>query len=214
MGEDIAGLMSSIDTYLFYLSHVGIYPWLHPILSKIIMAWAPPEKGMGYTRVFTARQIDQRQRNLSEMDEKRGDFLTRTLNLHRDDPAKFTMQDVFVACMTNIGAGSDTTSISLSSVLYHLCRYPRTLDVLREEIDSKGAKGEISNPLSFSEAQNMPYLQAVIKEALRMHPATGFPLLRDVPEGGAELAGHYFPAGVSLHSILFVDLSNKRWSFM
>lgn len=43
----------------------------------------------------------------------------------------------------------------------------------------------------------MSYLQAVIKEALRMHPAVGTILARTVPEGGAHLAGCYFPAGVS-----------------
>lgn len=189
--------MSSIDRFMYYLAHVGIYPGLHPILSRIAMALSPSEKGMDYVSVFASRQIEHRQRNPSEMDEKRGDFLTKTLNMHRDNPTKFTIQDVFVACQTNIGAGSDTTAISLSSVFYHLCKYPRTLQLLREEIDGKAANGGISNPVSFQEAQSMPYLQAVIKEALRMHPATGFPLLRDVPEGGATLAGRFFPEGVS-----------------
>lgn len=50
----------------------------------------------------------------------------------------------------------------------------------------------------FKEAQNLPYLQAVIKEALRLHPASGLPLGRVVPKGGAEIAGHYFPEQVSL----------------
>lgn len=43
----------------------------------------------------------------------------------------------------------------------------------------------------------MSYLQAVIKEALRMHPATGLPLERVVPAGGATISGYFFPEGVS-----------------
>ena len=43
----------------------------------------------------------------------------------------------------------------------------------------------------------MPYLQACIKEGLRMHPATGLPLARVVPAGGATIAGTFFPEGVS-----------------
>lgn len=43
----------------------------------------------------------------------------------------------------------------------------------------------------------MPYLQACIKESLRLHPATGLPLARVVPEGGATISETFFPAGVS-----------------
>lgn len=43
----------------------------------------------------------------------------------------------------------------------------------------------------------MPYLQACIKEGLRMHPATGLPLARVVPNGGTTICGRYFPEGVS-----------------
>jgi cytochrome P450 len=42
----------------------------------------------------------------------------------------------------------------------------------------------------------MPYLQAVMKEALRVHPATGYPMFRVVPQGGEVLAGQFFPEGV------------------
>lgn len=44
----------------------------------------------------------------------------------------------------------------------------------------------------------MVYLQACVKEALRLHPATGLPLERIVPKDGVVLSGTYFPSGVSL----------------
>jgi hypothetical protein len=66
------------------------------------------------------------------------------------------------------------------------------------EIDSAIDRGECSSPVTFAEAQKLSYLQAVNKEALRMHPATGLPLYRIVPKEGAMVAGTFFPAGVSL----------------
>lgn len=41
----------------------------------------------------------------------------------------------------------------------------------------------------------MPYLQAVIKESLRLHPPTGLPLARVVPTAGAMIASTWFPGG-------------------
>jgi cytochrome P450 len=50
----------------------------------------------------------------------------------------------------------------------------------------------------FQEAQRLPYLQAVIKEALRIHPATGFPMQRLVPPEGTTIAGRFIPGGSSV----------------
>ena len=78
---------------------------------------------------------------------------------------------------------------------------------LRQEIDEKSGKGELSQHASFSESQRMPYLQACIKEGLRMHPATGLPLARIVPEGGITIAGTYLGEGVSLDPCLLRRLA-------
>jgi len=48
------------------------------------------------------------------------DFLSMLIQMHRANPEVVTTRDVFGSCMTNIGAGSDTTSISLTGILYYL----------------------------------------------------------------------------------------------
>ena len=99
-------------------------------------------------------------------------------------------------CLSNIIAGSDTTAITLSSILYNLLKSPNTLQRLRAELEDYERKGQCGNPnVSFKEAQSMPYLQAVIKEGLRVHPATGLPLWRVVPSEGAEICGYHFKGG-------------------
>ena len=121
------------------------------------------------------------------------DFLTKFLAKNAGDPQVFTQYHVLMGCTSNMVAGSDTTAISLSAVLYYLLKNPACLDKLRTEID----EAELSKSPTFKESQQMVYLQAVIKEALRMHPATGLPLERVVPDGGAEICGRFFPEGVS-----------------
>jgi cytochrome P450 len=209
-GEDIDGIMWDIHKYLIHASHVGVYSELHRPISKLLSLLRGP-KGISATMQFTQSQLQER---LSKMDvekiDLKGDFLSKLLRLHAENPEKITMSDVFTTCMTNIGAGSDTTGISLSAVIYHLCKNPEVMRKLREEIDELAGKGEISDPVTFAQAQKMPYLQVVLKEALRMHPATGLPLGRVVPEGGAVIAGRMFPAGVGVPCSWAVDDADAK----
>lgn len=135
--------------------------------------------------------------------------------MNKEDPEKSTDLDVFITCITNIGAGSDTTSINLTSILYYLIKEPRCFEKvqsffdswmfnpinhwsqLRAEIDENDAAGKLSSSVMFKETQRLPYLRAVIKEALRLHPASGVSLGRVVPKGGVEIAGYYFPEQAS-----------------
>ena len=71
------------------------------------------------------------------------------------------------------------------------------------------AAGKYSEPVTYRQSLQMPYLQAVLKEALRIHPATGLPLGRQVPEGGASICGSFFPAGTVVGVNSWVAHANK-----
>lgn len=199
-GVDIDGIIVALDTQFQYAARVGIFPEWHPVIF-----WAQARKGtiygLAHLHKFTQERLEGRFAKPSVEDTKfnehaPADFMTKFLRIRAVDPSKISKEEISVACRTNIGAGSDTTSISLSSVFFYLCKYPKTLSRLRQEIDGMAKQGLISDPVTYQQAQQMPYLQAVIKEALRLHPATGLILGRVVPKGGAELAGEVFPEGV------------------
>jgi cytochrome P450 len=198
MGEDKEGVFGAIDERGIYSTFVGIFPWIHPILYPLL----PKTGGHGYVFNYTLRQIEERQKSLKDPRnagrEGPPDIMTKILLAHEADPNKMTEIDLITMCQSNIGAGSDTTAITLSSILYHLLKYPRTYQVLRNEIDTAAKEGTVSDPVTFKEAQDLPYLQAVIKEALRMHSATGLPMQRVVPPTGTTIAGHFIPAGSSV----------------
>ncbi|KAK8068379.1 hypothetical protein PG996_007491 [Apiospora saccharicola] len=75
-------------------------------------------------------------------------------------------------------AGHDTTSTTLSWVFYELMRTPRVLLVVREEIhavlgpdpDPEGIRARFLAEPGPDLLYQMPYINAVIKETLRMHP--------------------------------------------
>ncbi|KAF4625909.1 hypothetical protein G7Y89_g12255 [Cudoniella acicularis] len=198
--EDKDGVFKSIDQRGSYSTFIGIFPWIHRFLYPHL----PKSGGHGYVNSYTLRQIENCQRTLKDPrntnQEGPPDIMTKVLLAHEANPEKMTRSDLVTICTSNIAAGSDTTSITLSSIFYHLMKHPATYHRLQNEIDTAAKEGRISDPITFKESQELPYLQAVIKEALRIHPATGLPMQRIVPAEGVTISGHFFPAGTSLET--------------
>jgi cytochrome P450 len=71
---------------------------------------------------------------------------------------------------------------------------PTVYNKLMAELLSAEASRKISRPIKY-QAQALPYLQAVIRESMRIHLAVGVPLPRVVPAGGATLGGFFLPEG-------------------
>jgi cytochrome P450 len=52
--------------------------------------------------------------------------------------------------------------------------------------------------------------QAIIKEAMRIHPGVGYPLERYVPSGGLDIMGIHLPAGTEVSMTAPVIHQNKE----
>ncbi|TVY39378.1 putative sterigmatocystin biosynthesis P450 monooxygenase [Lachnellula occidentalis] len=100
-----------------------------------------------------------------------------------------TLQNIQMAaeCMDHMSAGIDTTGDGLCFLMHELS-LPRSQHVqqrLREEF--------IQNPNA--RLDMLPYLDAVIKEGLRLFPPIPMSLPRCVPEGGRFISGYNIPGG-------------------
>lgn len=132
-------------------------------------------------------------------DAKSVDLLTKFLAARDARPDFMTEKLVQTMAVSMAFAGSETTAISLSAVFYYLLRNPEKLARLRREIDGAARRGLFSDHdtglVTWTESQKLPYLDACIKEAFRMHPAAGLPLERIVPQPGVEIVGHHVKGG-------------------
>ena len=188
--------MEQLNFGTMFSGVMGLASYLYRPLLTIIMKLGSKESGIAFVDSYTAELINaQRHEKLPDADGP-SDFITKFLALQEKNPAKMTDRDIHVSINGNLAAGSDTTGITLTAILYYLLKNPETLRKLREELDTASNDGRVSDPITFKEAQELPYLQAVIKESLRIHPAVGFTMPRVVPKGGTELMGRYFPGGV------------------
>ncbi|KAI1496679.1 cytochrome P450 [Biscogniauxia marginata] len=127
------------------------------------------------------------------------DLLSKFLAARDARPDFMTDTLVQTMAVSMAFAGSETTAISLSAVLYYLLRHPRSLARLRAELDGAARRGAFADNetglVTWAESQRLPYLDACVKEAFRLHPAAGLPLERVVPAAGAEVAGSFVPGG-------------------
>ncbi|ELR08254.1 hypothetical protein GMDG_03055 [Pseudogymnoascus destructans 20631-21] len=138
-------------------------------------------------------------RTIDKYDEKstdlRGDFLEYLRQKQLKNPQTMTDRELINNILIFFVGAVNTNSASLRACFYYLVKTPYTYAKLVIELQDADAKGLLSETLSFTEGQKLPYLQACIKEALRMYPIVGTPFDRVVPKGGAILSGHFIPEG-------------------
>lgn len=105
-------------------------------------------------------------------------------------------------------AGSDTSATVIRALFLYLITSPLVLAKLRSEIDDAIRDGRISSPIRDSEARQLPYLQACIREALRIHPpATGI-LEKVVPPEGDTVNGVFIPGGAFIGCVVSWRISS------
>lgn len=243
-GEDVGGVMKTIEKVATYATLAGVYPWVHPYYfaarqwfqgravdgRQYIINWAVASVQEHKEAAASAQQQNESKKaqdtgrnssgenkpqeeiggkeNEEEVAIGAPDFLTKFFAKHDAYPEAFTPAHILTGTLANIFAGSDTTGIGLSGTLYQLLRNPSALLKLRQEVDNYVSSLPQQQRLNDNEGggyhisfkatqEDMPYLQAVIKESLRLHIATGMVLERMVPKGGITLAGTFFPEGVS-----------------
>ncbi|KAF2653247.1 cytochrome P450 [Lophiostoma macrostomum CBS 122681] len=97
-------------------------------------------------------------------------------------------------------AGSETTVTLLTGIMNHLLKDPGSMETLKKEIRGSFASLEDMN---FTALKQLPYLNAVIKEALRMCNPTPYGLVRISPPQGGRVGGHWVAGNtyVTIHPL-------------
>ncbi|CAE6468594.1 unnamed protein product [Rhizoctonia solani] len=133
------------------------------------------------------------------------DLLDKLFETRNHDGSPLSKAEIYSEAMVIIGAGSDTTSNTLSALCYYVASDPQVKIRLQEELDSIHPLSEMDDfeenqsahgiP-SFEQVKNLPYLNACIKEALRLYSTLGIGLPRVVPAGKSlTVSGETFNEG-------------------
>ena len=93
-------------------------------------------------------------------------------------------------------AGSDTTAIALTHVLYNLIKHPHILEKLREEVCGVFSQGETI--AAYARVKSLPYLRACLDESLRILPPLPRGLERKTPPQGMTILGEHIAGGITV----------------
>ncbi|XP_058786028.1 cytochrome P450 711A1-like [Vicia villosa] len=122
------------------------------------------------------------------------DFLSLILNARESKAVSenvFTSEYISAVTYEHLLAGSATTSFTLSSVVYLVAAHPEVEKKMLEEIDGFGSIDQI--PTSQDLHDKFPYLDQVIKEAMRIYIVS--PLVARETSNEVEIGGYLLPKG-------------------
>ncbi|XP_038899680.1 cytochrome P450 CYP82D47-like [Benincasa hispida] len=165
--------------------------------------------GHGEEMMKTAQILDETFHNFLQQHRKKRDYSKGNMDQEQDfmdlmistveddegEPLSYDVDTIIKAiCVNVILGGFDTTSIVMTWALSLLLNNKETLRKVQVELDEQiGRERQVKE----SDIKNLSYLQAIVKETLRLHPAA--PLL--LPHESLEdctTAGYHIPKGTRL----------------
>jgi len=168
--------------------------WLRnaPIIGPLISPSEKDATGFGKMMCEARKIVDARR--VKSTDEK-SDMLASFIR------NGVTGDDLFQEAFEQIVAGSDTTAAAIRIILLYIMTHPRVYTKLQSEIDQHSKSNTTNNNTIIPDAQarQLPYLTAVVREGLRIHPPVVNIFSRITPPSGdtVTLASqtHHIPGG-------------------
>ncbi|RBA18229.1 hypothetical protein FPRO05_10524 [Fusarium proliferatum] len=122
------------------------------------------------------------------------DLLESYMRANHKDPETFDRGTVVGMVMSTIHAGAETVASTLLDTVRCLLENPACMVTLKKELEDANLE---SPPTSLSVAK-LPYLEAALKESMRINSVNVAPMEREVPAGGAHIGGVYIPGGTAV----------------
>lgn len=172
---------------------VGATKFYYP-LDKFLMMVTPMSAMADLMQIWktTEEKISQR----LEAGSKQKDMISymSSADGSSSPPSKPDLQmsisEIEINAMLIVVGGSESVTTALTGIVNYLLRDSTRLEILVREVRSTFEQEEEIDGASLS---RLPYLSAVLHEGLRLCPTIPDGMRRQVPKGGAMVAGHFLP---------------------
>ncbi|KAL5476717.1 hypothetical protein ACEPAI_2903 [Sanghuangporus weigelae] len=183
-GYDKDGIWMMIESGLRSVAFFQHIPWLVPLIHML------PFKNRVNRDILEFGRKRARARQTTGSLTK--DLFYHLIDEDHVEPAPPGDDEIVSDGLLAITAGSDTTSTTLSGLFYHLLSNPLEYKHLQRELDAAFPPGG-GDPFDSTKLSELPFLNAVINEAMRLQPAVPSCLQRSPAAGsGGKCIGDSF----------------------
>ncbi|KAK8066277.1 hypothetical protein PG997_013024 [Apiospora hydei] len=198
--DDYHGYNHSIESYLHVLSSLIVLPAFQkfmdtPWLRYLDVMRPPLRQILGIAESSVVKRFGEKKIERKDM--------LGSLVAHGLSQKALEYETVYI-----LAAGSDTSSTAMKATILHVMSTPHVYRKLQHEIDESLASGKVTtSPIGSAQARELPYLQAVIKEGLRVFPPA---VIIPVASGQDEVVcGKLVPAGTNVEPSLKTAARDK-----
>ncbi|XP_007939353.1 cytochrome P450 3A8-like [Orycteropus afer afer] len=176
-----------------------MFPFLTPILEALSISLFPKD-----TTDFLTKSVQRmKEQRLKEKQKHRMDLLQLMIDSQNSKDTEshkaLTDTELVAQSIIFIFAGYETTSTTLSFLMYLLATHPDIQQKLQKEIDEALPN---KAPPTYDTVVQMEYLDMVVNETLRLFPVA--PRLERVCKKDVEINGVFIPKGASVMVPVYV----------
>lgn len=197
-GRDVDGNIQSIHDGFYLMANMGHVPWKmfwfnNPVARYLVRNYGG--KRMNTFESFLGWLSERVDKRMTEgLGDRRHDMLQFFIEGKSPDGSPVSKAEVMIEGVNIIGAGADTTAVAILAVLGQLLMNKEAFQKVRAEVEQACGKAEM---VSFRELEQLPYLTAVIRESMRLHPSITYQLPRVPPAEGVQIGDYHIPSTVS-----------------
>ncbi|XP_004300714.1 PREDICTED: flavonoid 3'-monooxygenase-like [Fragaria vesca subsp. vesca] len=202
MEEEGAGVLPEFRELMRDIAELAGKPnisELYPGLARFDLQGAAKQMKaieLRFDRIFE-KVIEQRLRMQKQSPKERNDFLTfllRSIDEGGDGKTPLTMTHLKAMLLDMVVGSTDTSSTTVEFAMAQMMNKPEVLQKAQKELEVVVGKDTI---VQESHIHQLPYLDAVMKETLRLHPALPL-LIPHCPSETCTVGGYTIPKGARI----------------
>lgn len=166
----------------------------YPILATLIAYITPKSALAGLQLVLSTSENNVRNRLRRKTEQP--DMMSYILSHNKTSPETSMSEAEMIAnSMAVIIAGSETLTAALAGTINNLIAHPEEMKALVHEVRSNF---KFEEDITAQSTKALVYLTAVLQEGMRLCPPLPDNMHRNIPKGGAVIAGYHLPEGITV----------------